>query len=216
MSNCPAKPENREGSPDEKQESDSVAQSVEQLPFKPWVRGSSPRWVTTGKGHLRSRCPFPVGSAAQRAAPPFSFKCSAEMNSACAILRRLWRLRIYGALAPPARRPVLSFCGACIFFINTGQLVASVISLAASFFLLGQSSSRAHSAAPRFQTATASLGSQLVCRPAGGFLACIRACIFFSTQDKTKGHSLGCPFRLAFAAPAAEKGLIIPAGLRII
>ena len=24
----------------------------------------------------------------------------------CAILRRLWRLRIYGALAPPARRPV--------------------------------------------------------------------------------------------------------------
>ena len=28
---------------------DSVAQSVEQLPFKPWVRGSSPRWVTKKK-----------------------------------------------------------------------------------------------------------------------------------------------------------------------
>ena len=30
----------------EKTKYDSVAQSVEQLPFKPWVRGSSPRWVT--------------------------------------------------------------------------------------------------------------------------------------------------------------------------
>lgn len=28
---------------------DPVAQSVEQLPFKPWVRGSSPRWVTNSK-----------------------------------------------------------------------------------------------------------------------------------------------------------------------
>ena len=28
---------------------DPVAQSVEQLPFKPWVRGSSPRWVTTSE-----------------------------------------------------------------------------------------------------------------------------------------------------------------------
>ena len=28
---------------------DPVAQPVEQLPFKPWVRGSSPRWVTTSE-----------------------------------------------------------------------------------------------------------------------------------------------------------------------
>ena len=28
---------------------DPVAQSVEHLPFKPWVRGSSPRWVTTSE-----------------------------------------------------------------------------------------------------------------------------------------------------------------------
>ena len=37
-------------------EYDSVAQSVEQLPFKPWVRGSSPRWVTTSsRTSYRSR-----------------------------------------------------------------------------------------------------------------------------------------------------------------
>ena len=46
MSNCPAKPENREIVPVVNMICDSVAQSVEQLPFKPWVRGSSPRWVT--------------------------------------------------------------------------------------------------------------------------------------------------------------------------
>ena len=33
-------------------EYDPVAQSVEQLPFKPWVRGSSPRWVTTSEQAL--------------------------------------------------------------------------------------------------------------------------------------------------------------------
>ncbi len=35
---------------------------------------------------------------------PFLFKCSAELNSACAILTRLGRLRIYGAKAPPHLR----------------------------------------------------------------------------------------------------------------
>ena len=38
------------------------------------------------------------------------------------------------------------------------QLVASDISLVTSFFISLQSSSRAHSAAPRFQTEPASLG----------------------------------------------------------
>ena len=30
---------------------DSVAQQAEQLPFKQWVRGSNPRWVTKYKSH---------------------------------------------------------------------------------------------------------------------------------------------------------------------
>ncbi len=42
------------------------------------------------------------------------------------------------------------------------QLVASDISLATSFFISLQSSSRAHSAAPRFQITTAALGCDLV------------------------------------------------------
>ena len=50
------------------------------------------------------------------------------------------------------------------------QLVASDISLATSFFILLQSSSRAHSATPRFQTATALLGC--------GLGAALRAAIF--------------------------------------
>ena len=49
-----------------------------------------------------------------------------------------------------------------IFFVNTLQLVASGISLATSFFISLQSSSRAHSAAPRFQIEPAALGFDLV------------------------------------------------------
>ena len=45
-----------------------------------------------------------------------------------------------------------------IWIVTPCQLVASVISLAMSFFLPGQSSSRAHSAASRFQSATACAG----------------------------------------------------------
>ena len=46
-----------------------------------------------------------------------------------------------------------------IFFVNTSQSVASVISLAMSFFISLQSSPRAHFTAPRFQTGPAALGS---------------------------------------------------------
>ena len=49
------------------------------------------------------------------------------------------------------------------------QLVASGISLATSFFIALQSSSRAHSAAPRFQTEPASLGFDLGPPLRGGF-----------------------------------------------
>ena len=51
--------------------------------------------------------PFALGSAAQRAAPPFGdSNARGRQSRPCAILHRLRRLRIYGAKAPPARRPV--------------------------------------------------------------------------------------------------------------
>ena len=53
---------------------------------------------------------------------------------------------------------------------HSDQLVASDISLATSFFILLQSSSRAHSAAPRFQTEPASLGFGLGPPLRGGFV----------------------------------------------
>ena len=37
---------------------DSVAQQAEQLPFKQWVRGSNPRWVTKAKTLSRQRQGF--------------------------------------------------------------------------------------------------------------------------------------------------------------
>ena len=49
-----------------------------------------------------------------------------------------------------------------IYSVAMFQLVASDISLATSFFISLQSSSRAHSAAPRFQITTAALGCDLV------------------------------------------------------
>ena len=67
------------------------------------------------KGHPLG-CPFVLGSGGQRPPPSLTLKCSAEVNSACAILRRLWRLRIYAAFAALARRPVLSSCGTAAFY----------------------------------------------------------------------------------------------------
>ena len=56
-----------------------------------------------------------------------------------------------------------------IDFNHPFQLVASDISLATSFFISLQSASRAHSAAPRFQTEPASLSFGLVPPFRGGF-----------------------------------------------
>ena len=69
---------------------------------------------------------------------------------------------------------VLFYARVCIFFINTRQLVASVISLATSFFLSGQNSSRAHSAASRFQPRPAALGSRLGAALRAAFFSILR------------------------------------------
>ena len=64
------------------------------------------------------------------------------------------------------------------------QLVASVISLATSFFLSGQNSSCAHSAVPRFQPRPAALGSRL------GAAAARRFCPFvLGSAAKGRLHS---------------------------
>ena len=56
-----------------------------------------------------------------------------------------------------------SIARACRFkSCRAHQLVASVISLATSFYVSHKSSSRAHSAAPRFKIATISLGCDFV------------------------------------------------------
>ena len=59
--------------------------------------------------------------------------------------------------------PLGSIARACRFkSCRAHQLVASVISLATSFYVSHKSSSRAHSAAPRFKIATISLGCEFV------------------------------------------------------
>ena len=59
--------------------------------------------------------------------------------------------------------PLGSIARACGFkSCRAHQLVASVISLATSFYVSHKSSSRAHSAAPRFKIATISLGCDFV------------------------------------------------------
>ena len=85
------------------------------------------------------------------------------------------------------------------------QLVASDISLATSFFISLQSSSRAHSAAPRFQITTAALGCDLVLgvelRAAGiytvamfhvGAKSALLQRLFMPTAEKTSSAS-ACP-----------------------
>ena len=78
MSNCPAKPEIRERGPVANTIFDSVAQSVEQLPFKPWVRGSSPRWVTSSS------------QASYRLRRAFLFHCKAH----CALIEAAPRFQL--------------------------------------------------------------------------------------------------------------------------
>ena len=85
-----------------------------------------------------------------------------------------------------------------IFFGNKTQLVASDISLATSFFISWQSSSRAHSAAPRFQTEPASLGFGLGPPLRGGFFWS-REDIDFNRSFQNERHLLKADvFRFGF------------------
>ena len=153
----------------------SCSSSVErQLPkLHRWVRlpSAAPKrktrlpsclsfWVPAAAGGLHP----PGDSNARRKYPQNGYAASVRRQSRQRLrsefrLRqgfRLRRKRLYGANAPPTRWPV-----GCIGqksrklenidFDRPLQLVASDISLATSFFISFQNSSRAHSAAPHFR-----------------------------------------------------------------
>ena len=67
--------------------------------------------------------------------------------------------------------------------LHSYQLVASVISLATSFFIALQNSSRAYSAAPRFQTGSAVAGLRFGMLPCGR-LWFAKSASFFNTCHK--------------------------------
>ena len=79
------------------------------MPFRiVGVVGSNPiRSTRMKKSICICRWIFSFWASRPLAAPPFDdSNARGRQSRPCAILRRLWRLRIYGALAPPARRPV--------------------------------------------------------------------------------------------------------------
>ena len=57
--------------------------------------------------------PFVLGSAPVGRSTLRHLNARGRQSRPCAILRRLWRLRIYGAKAPPARRPVRVILSKC-------------------------------------------------------------------------------------------------------
>ena len=95
---------------------------------------------------------------AQKFPPPFRFRLAAKT----ALWWEFLRFRPGFASLDSGPRKTGIRVIARIFFVNTRQLVASVISLATSFYVSHKSSSRAHSAAPRFKIATISLGCDFV------------------------------------------------------
>ena len=75
-----------------------------------------------------------------------------------------------------------------IYTVSIFQLVASAISLATSFFISLQSSSYAHSAAPRFQIEPAALGFDLVLGTNLKTLSCILLGYSMWPQSSLCGH----------------------------
>ena len=152
--------------------------------------------------------------------------CSAEVNSACAKVlrpRRKTLVRRRRAAGQKAGLPVLLpllllsksnplrwasiwfwvqtwKCG--VYSVAMLQLVASDISLATSFFISWQSSSRAHSAASRFQITTAALGCDLVL----GANSEVLASILLRCSKNRQAPSGACQFLPIHAsrAPAAQ------------
>jgi hypothetical protein len=125
-------------------------------------------------------------------------KCSGEVNSPCAKVLPVAK-RLYGAKAPPARRPVGCFSRKIanlnarefdrperIWIVTPCHVGASVISLAPTFYASHEKSERAHFAAPPFHLRPASLGSQVVGGPAGGYFSFLAEILVLTALCKRK------------------------------
>lgn len=135
---------------------DSVAQSVEQLPFKPWVRGSSPRWVTKKKDTLRRVFLFEF----RRLKAAFTLrrlKCSGEVNSPCAKIFALQKC-LYSVNAPPRRAEPQS--GLILFYQHRTHR-SKVRFAPALFYARAEKASSARSLVPPFQSTLPIAGLQL-------------------------------------------------------
>ena len=113
-------------------------------------------------------------SAAKGRLHPSIFQCSAEVNSACAEVLPAAK-RSYGALAPPARRPVVWFSYTFSRFqnidFNRPFPVGAKFALLRGLFISGaKKTSSARFLTPSFQLGPTLLGPQLVCCPTGGVL----------------------------------------------
>ena len=100
---------------------------------------------------------FHIGASFVSLAPTYFISQSAL--TPLLLLSKSQSLTLGRDLGPPLRGGFVPLQGN-IDFNYPFQLVASDISRATSFFISLQSSSHAHSAAPRFQTGPASLGSR--------------------------------------------------------
>ena len=126
-----------------------------------------------------------------------NLKCSAEVNSACAEVLPAAK-RSHGAKAPPARRPVeWSFYTLSRFqnenFNRPFHVGAKSALLRRLFMPKAKKTSSARSLAHPFQLRPAALGSQLVCRPAGGFFMpasdiSLATSFFISLQSSSRAH----------------------------
>ena len=140
-----------------------IAQSVEQLIRNQQVVSSSLISSSKKKG-LPIGSPFFLGFGRPRRPPPFGISMLGVGKAAPAQFPAAGReFTRHSARGPEGALGSVSSNGLKdenIDFSRPFQLVANDISLATSLFILLQSSSRAHSAAPRFQTGPAAAGQQ--------------------------------------------------------
>ena len=173
--------------------------------------GSIPFTCSKTKGTTKV-VPFVLGSAAQRAAPPSGdSNARGRQSRPCAILRRLRRLRIYGAKAPPARRPVREILSKCCRKSKISILTVPSTSSRTTY----RSRRRFLFQSKRRRSFTPSLllsKPQPLCwvavwvPPCGRLLSQSSSTSFLPTQDKTRGATKVVPLVLGSLRPGVGAG----------